>query len=100
MWSSVYIVSTLFWGFCYGFVLLSSPAGAGGVYEHYFPAGYAWNYDFRSSVLLKEQGGKEEKSVGFFVEGELLIKSIWKDDSQRLFELQVRRQILDCLVPL
>lgn len=89
MLSSVYVFLTLFWGFCYGFVLLSSPAGAGGVPEQHFPAGNAWNYDFRSTVLLKEKGGNGEKSVGFFIEGELNVKSKWGNDFQRLLEVQV-----------
>lgn len=89
MLSSLYILLTLLWGFCYGFVLLSSPAGAGGVPERFFPTGNAWNYAFRSSVLQKEEGGSDDKSVGFFIDGELLVKSVWGVDSQRLLEIQV-----------
>lgn len=87
MLSSVYLLLTLLWGFCYGFVLLSSPAGAGN--QHFFLTGNAWNYNFRSTVLLNEKGGNEQKSVGFFIEGELLIKSIWADSSKKLLEFQV-----------
>lgn len=90
MLSSVYLLLTLLWGFCYGFVLLSSPAGAGKVFDrNFFPAGSVWNYNFRSSLLLKEKGGVDLKSVGFFIEGELLVKSIWSDDLKKLLEVQV-----------
>lgn len=86
----MYLLLTLLWGFCYGFVLLSSPAGAGKALDKYFfPVGSAWNYNIRSSVLLKEKGGTEEKSVGFFIEGELLEKSIWGDENSKLLQFEV-----------
>lgn len=86
MLSSLYLLLTLLWGFCYGFVLLSSPAGA---VRHFVPIGNAWNYNIRSTVLLNEKGGNEEKNVGFFIEGNLLIKSVWGDEEKRLLVFQV-----------
>lgn len=99
MLPSVYLVLTLLWGFCYGFVLLSSPAGAGRVFDQQFvSAGNAWNYNFRSSVLLREKGGLENKSVGFYIEGDLLIKSIWEDGSKKLLQFLVRHFLLVSVV--
>lgn len=86
MLSSVCIVSASFWGICCGFVLLSSGASA---VPDVYPPGGSWSYGLASSLQLKEKGGGEDKSVGFYVEGRLLVRAVWGDATQRLLEAQV-----------
>lgn len=75
---------------CYGFVLLSSPAGAGRVPgTHVFEPGSWWLYEVRSSVLLNEKHGESAKNVGFYIDGEVVVRSVWGVDYERIFRIEV-----------
>lgn len=81
---------TLFCSFCYGFVLISSAsAGAGGLTEeHFFEVGKAWNYKYSTRILLNEKGASD-KNVGFAIESDLLVESVWSAGHTRLLKFTV-----------
>lgn len=80
----------LYCGFCYGFVLISSAsAGAGGLSEkQFFEAGNAWTYKYSTRVSLNEKDASE-KDVGFSVDGDLLVESVWGSGHSRLLRFTV-----------
>ncbi|KRT81396.1 hypothetical protein AMK59_5154 [Oryctes borbonicus] len=82
---------TLYCGFCYGFVLISSAsAGAGSLSEkHFFEVGKSWDYDYVVRILLNEKGAIA-KDVGFSVRGDLLVESVWSSEYRRLLKFTLK----------
>lgn len=76
---------------CYGFVLLSSPAAAGG--SRYFEPGTGSVYTLESTLLLNEASGpRQGKDVGFHVSGKLKIETVWQKPgtiNDKLLRLEV-----------
>ncbi|GJQ73200.1 hypothetical protein Trydic_g13582 [Trypoxylus dichotomus] len=85
------ILLTLYCGFCYGFVLISSAsAGTERLSDKlFFEVGKTWNYDYIARILLNEKGASG-KDVGFSVEGDLLVESIWGSDYSRLLKFTLK----------
>lgn len=94
-YTTLCIFFSWFWGLCYGFVLLSSATGAGGIPQtNIFEPGSAWMYDLHTSVLLNEKG-ENAKDVGFLITGNVLVESVWGDSNfDRLLRFEVRSSFL------
>lgn len=91
-YTALYLTFTLFWGLCYGFVLLSSAAGAGEFLENdLFPSGASWTYEWKSIVLLNEKGFNK-KDVGFSISSNVIVESI-RNNQEKLLKIQVRKYI-------
>ncbi|XP_018321773.1 microsomal triglyceride transfer protein large subunit [Agrilus planipennis] len=87
-----YLVFTWIFGVCYGFVLLSSAAGAGNAADILEPGG-SWTYDMHTVVLLNEKN-ESGKDVGFLVAGEVLVQVLWgSSDQQRLLRFEMSPQL-------
>lgn len=85
----LFLVFTLFWNYCYGFVLMFSSAGDGGVAENqFFEAGFGWEYDVETMVLLNEKGASD-KDVGFVISSKILVESKWGASHEKLLKIQV-----------
>lgn len=85
---TLYIVFAWLLGICYGFVLISSAAGQNEI--NLFQVGEVSHYQYHSTVLLNDNSDGA-KSVGFFITGDVLVHSIWGDNSNKLLKLEVRK---------
>lgn len=79
---------------CYGFVLLSSAAGAGagsGESDATFTPGGSWNYELMTTVLLNEPSATD-KDVGFQIAANVKVDSVWRNPTRigdRLLQIEV-----------
>ncbi|KAI4456052.1 microsomal triglyceride transfer protein large subunit [Holotrichia oblita] len=85
------IFLALYCGFCYGFVLISSAsAGAGGLSEkHFFEVGSGWNYKYVTRILLSEKGDNV-KDIGFLIDTDVLVESVWASGYTRLLKFTLK----------
>lgn len=88
-YTALYLTFTLFWGLCYGFVLLSSAAGAGELIDNHllFRHGNKWQYKWESIILLNENGS-DQKDVGFLLSSNVNVESIW-NNREKLLKIHV-----------
>nr|CAD7413330.1 unnamed protein product [Timema poppensis] len=77
---------------CYGFVLISSPAMAGaGSGSHLFDLGRGHSYQLESTVLLNEVGGaRAGKDVGYQVSATVTVGAVWQtaDNADKLLRIE------------
>ncbi|CAG9832555.1 unnamed protein product [Diabrotica balteata] len=87
-YSILYLLFTISLGLCYGFVLLSSAAGDFNE-VNVFEKGVSFKYKLQSTVLLNEKGLRG-KSVGFFIDGELTVDSVWENGDHKLLRMELK----------
>lgn len=86
-YSILYTLFTWFLGMCYGFVLLSSAAGQNGDTK-LFEVGESLQYRFHSTVLLNEKGSST-KNVGFYITGDVAVRTVWGNNVEKLLKIEV-----------
>ncbi|XP_019876158.1 microsomal triacylglycerol transfer protein [Aethina tumida] len=91
--SILYILFAWFLGMCYGFVLLSSAAGHN-VELNLFEAGEALSYKLHSTVLLNEKDDNS-KNVGFFVDGDVVVTTLWSNGNSRILQIEIKEPKLN-----
>lgn len=82
------LVLTMLFALCTGFVLISSAAGLNG-YLNTFNPGEKLVFDWESSVIINDVE-RTGKNVGFQLQGEVLVTTIWSGGDRRLLKLEVR----------
>ncbi|CAH1108236.1 unnamed protein product [Psylliodes chrysocephalus] len=87
-YSILYILFALSIGMCYGFVLLSSASGDFSD-VNIFENGQSLRYKLQSTILLNERN-LSAKNVGFFIDGEVTIDSIWTHGDQKLLKIEIK----------
>lgn len=81
------LVLTMLFALCSGFVLISSAAGLNG-YLNTFNPNEKLVFDWGSSVIINdiERTGKD---VGFRLQGEVSVTTVWSGGDKRLLKLEV-----------
>ncbi|CAG9774022.1 unnamed protein product [Ceutorhynchus assimilis] len=82
---NLYLIYTTFCTLCSGFVLISSAAGSN---FKFFPAGETSIYRWKSSVILNEIEANS-REIGFLLEGQLNVNSLWQNEEWTLLKLEV-----------
>lgn len=79
----------------YGFVLLSSSVAAGTgnptARDNVFHLGKSWTYSLETTVLLNNVN-QSEKNVGFQIESDIIVSSIWESSEnvhKKLLKIEV-----------
>lgn len=82
------LVLTMLFALCTGFVLISSAAGLNGYLNTFIP-GEKLVFDWESSVIINDVE-RTGKNVGFQLQGELSVTTVWSGGDRRLLKLEVR----------
>ncbi|XP_057665550.1 microsomal triacylglycerol transfer protein [Diorhabda carinulata] len=87
-YSFFYTLFTWSLGICYGFVLISSAAGNFDEFN-FFEKGVSLKYNLKTNVLLNDKGLKG-KNVGFTINGEVSVGTIWENGNQKLLKIELK----------